>query len=155
MGKAAIEPQILSEISQYMKVVIEPHEGKPVEHGIGLALVTCNIISQLMFGNRREYDDQVFIDMITALNTDAKTLGIASTFKNVPFSSWLLASIVNESERVVGEQYKVLKVLIDEHKDSVDPASPRDVIDNFIINREQEQNGSSVFSGLCNAIHFC
>lgn len=148
MGKAAMEPQILSEISQFMKVFIEPYEGKPVEHGISLALVTCNIISQLLFGNRREYDDQVFIDMISSLNTDVGTIGVTSTFKNVPFSSLFLASLVKESQRVVGEQFKVLRSLIDEHKETVDPDSPRDVLDNFIISRgEYEQNGTSAFSG--------
>ena len=149
MGKASMEPRILTEISEFINKFIAPHEGEAVDLSIGLSLATCNIISQLMFSIRRGYEDKGYTDMITALDTDARTLGAASTFKNIPFNSVFLASMITESERVREKQYKVLRKFLDEHKDTIDPNSPRDLADNFIINsRDQQTNGDSVaFSG--------
>ena len=149
MGKASMEPRILTEISEFINKFIAPHEGEAVDLGIGLSLATCNIISQLMFSIRRGYEDKGYTDMITALDTDARTLGAASTFKNIPFNSVFLASMITESERVRDEQYKVLHKFLDEHKETIDPNSPRDLADNFIINsRDQQTNSDSVaFSG--------
>lgn len=75
MGKASLEPHILQEIEYYINHFINPNHGTAVEMSHSLPQATCNVISQLMYARRFDYDDEVFNRMIDAVAEDLE-LGI-------------------------------------------------------------------------------
>ena len=68
MGRAVMEPKILQEIHQYLSHFIEPNEGKPIDISHSLSQGTCNVMSQLLYGRRFDYDDEKFNTMIASLD---------------------------------------------------------------------------------------
>ena len=68
MGRAVMEPKILQEKHQYLSHFIEHNEGKPIDISHSLSQGTCNVMSQLLYGRRFEYDDEKFNTMIASLD---------------------------------------------------------------------------------------
>ena len=150
MGKASMEPKILLEISQYIKTFIEPNEGQATKCDfVRLAMATCNLVSQLLFGMRREYDDREFISLMSAMEDDLQTLGTLSIFKNLPFGSWLLASTLKKRNRSLDVQYDAIRRLIGDHKASLNSDEPKDLADHFLIEQSRPENKDLyIYSGL-------
>ena len=103
MGKASMEPKILLEISQYIKTFIEPNEGQATKCDfVRLAMATCNLVSQLLFGMRREYDDREFISLMSAMEDDLQTLGTLSMFKKPSFGIMAAGFYIEEKKSITG-----------------------------------------------------
>lgn len=64
MGKSSMEPKITEEIEEYIAHFITPNLGKPFHMNVGLSQATANIVSQLLYGGRTDYDDKKFITLI-------------------------------------------------------------------------------------------
>ena len=83
MGRAVMEPKILQEIHQYLSHFIEPNEGKPIDISHSLSQGTCNVMSQLLYGRRFEYDDEKFNTMIASLD---EQLELCKNCRSIRFS---------------------------------------------------------------------
>lgn len=68
MGKTAMEPQVIEEIEKYISHFVEPNHGKSVDISHSIAQASCNIISQLLYSRRFDYDDEEFNMMISMIN---------------------------------------------------------------------------------------
>ena len=66
MGRAVLEPQILEEIRTYMETFIATNSNMPIDMTSTLPLATSNIVSQLIFGCRFEYNDAMAIKVVDA-----------------------------------------------------------------------------------------
>lgn len=66
MGHSAMEPRIIEEIIQFIERFIKPNHGSPIDLSHSLQQATCNIVSQLVYARRFEYDDELFNEMIAA-----------------------------------------------------------------------------------------
>lgn len=79
MGRAVLEPKIIREIEQFLSHFVQSNHGKPMEMSHSLAQATCNVMSQLLYGRRFEYDDETFNQMIESVDEQLK-LGMASNY---------------------------------------------------------------------------
>lgn len=144
MGKSIMELQILEEIDQYTSTFIQPNLSKPINMHLTLPQATCNIISQLVFGRRFEYNDEEFNRMMRALNESMGLISQATTLRNIPFISFLMKSVIMREQHLKRDvMIPTIRKYIEEHKKSLDPAAPRDLIDKLLI----AANSQHGFSG--------
>nr|XP_054768569.1 cytochrome P450 2U1-like [Lytechinus pictus] len=74
LGKRSLVPQINLE-ARYLAEEIKAFRGEPMDPSTILNKATANIIVQLLFGRRYEYDDSEFIDVMKAM---ARAFGLVS-----------------------------------------------------------------------------
>ncbi|XP_059186689.1 cytochrome P450 2G1-like [Centropristis striata] len=141
MGRKGMEEWIKEE-SQHLKACIETYKGTPFDPTFLLSCTVSNIICCLVFGERFTYEDKKFLHLLNVMNEILKFL---SSFRGQMFNifPWIM-------EHIPGHQHKVfslfedvrdfINVKIKEHKDTLDPSSPRDFIDCFLIRINQEKD---------------
>ncbi|NWQ82042.1 CP2K1 protein, partial [Columbina picui] len=74
MGKRTIEIRILEEVNSLIKY-FESYHGKPFDTKMILNNAVSNVICSILFGERFEYDDPVFLTLLKMLNENVKLLG--------------------------------------------------------------------------------
>ncbi|KAK3552276.1 hypothetical protein QTP86_007494 [Hemibagrus guttatus] len=99
MGKRGSEEKIIDEI-QYLKEVFESFGGKPFDTTQPMNYAVSNIISSIVYGNRFEYSDPQFKEMVNRANENVRIGGSASMRqsgqKNSRFNERnLIASVIN------------------------------------------------------------
>ena len=72
MGRAVLAPQILEEIRTYIETFIATNSNMPIDTPLTLPLATSNIVSELIFGCRFEYDDAMAMKVVDAVNNFTK-----------------------------------------------------------------------------------
>ncbi|XP_051573058.1 cytochrome P450 2K1-like isoform X2 [Myxocyprinus asiaticus] len=77
MGKRGSEEKIIEEI-QYLKEEFEKFEGKPFDTTQPVNYAVSNIISAIVYGNRFEYTDSRFKEMVDRANENVRVGGSAS-----------------------------------------------------------------------------
>lgn len=148
MGKAAIEPKILEEAHYYICHFLEPNLGKPIDISLSIPQATSNIISQMLFSKRFDYEDKNFSEMIDAFE-DLLTLNTkVAMLEYLPFGSYLIKSTLAREKHIAHTMVKpTLRSYIDEHKKSLDKENPRDVTDRYLIHSQMSGEHSTCFSG--------
>ncbi|XP_057633424.1 cytochrome P450 2C26-like isoform X4 [Chionomys nivalis] len=73
MGKRSIENQIQEE-AQFLVEELKKTNGSPYDPSFILACAPCNVICSIIFQNRFEYKDQVFVNLVEKLNKNSKIL---------------------------------------------------------------------------------
>ncbi|XP_071511308.1 cytochrome P450 2J2-like [Diadema antillarum] len=114
MGKKSLEPQINLE-AKYLGDEIEATQGKPIEILQYLNKATSNIICQLVFGKRLDYDDveyQKVVDSITRL------------FTSVSDSIELRTDFQKAKKFIFSEMHR--------HRDTFQKSDIRSMVDAFI-----------------------
>uniref|UniRef100_A0A3Q1C4G0 Cytochrome P450, family 2, subfamily N, polypeptide 13 n=1 Tax=Amphiprion ocellaris TaxID=80972 RepID=A0A3Q1C4G0_AMPOC len=146
LAKSSVEQSICDE-SQHLQEAMEEEEGEPFDPVPLLNNAVANIICQIVFGRRFDYNDHNFQSMLKNLTEMAYLEGsiwallydaFPALMKHLPgphngiFSSArsLEASIRREIER---------------HKLELDPSNPRDYIDNFLIEEKHNRNSEEGF----------
>ncbi|XP_048472472.1 cytochrome P450 2F2-like [Rhincodon typus] len=74
MGKKSIEDRITEEAS-FLVNVFESHKGQPFETAWILSSAVSNIICSMLFGDRFDYDDEIFIQLISMINENTRLSG--------------------------------------------------------------------------------
>ncbi|XP_075830102.1 cytochrome P450 2C26-like isoform X2 [Microtus pennsylvanicus] len=121
MGKRSIENKIQEE-AQFLVEELKKTNGSPYDPSFILTCAPCNVICSIIFQNRFEYNDQVFVSLIEKLNVN----------------STILSSLWAQS---------YLSAKIKEHEESLDATNPRDFIDYFLIKGKQEnRNQHSIYT---------
>ncbi|XP_075772871.1 cytochrome P450 2H2-like isoform X1 [Pelodiscus sinensis] len=148
MGKKSIEERIQEETRFLVERLRNTHE-RSFDPRLFLAHVVSNVICSIVFGDRFDYEDKNFVTLISLIleisklqqSSRAALYNFFPTLMDyVPGPHQRLFEIFEELRRFVGERVKV-------HKASLDPSSPRDFIDAFLIKIDEEQkNGDSIFT---------
>ncbi|KAH0520557.1 Cytochrome P450 2C7 [Microtus ochrogaster] len=73
MGKRSIENQIQEE-AQFLVEELKKTNGSPYDPSFILACAPCNVICSIIFQNRFEYNDQVFVNLVEKLNANSQIL---------------------------------------------------------------------------------
>ncbi|XP_059186688.1 cytochrome P450 2C23-like [Centropristis striata] len=148
MGRKGMEEWIKEE-SQHLKARIETYKGTPFDPTFLLGCTVSNIICCLVFGERFTYEDKKFLHLLNVMNGIFK---FNSSFRGQMFNifPWIMEHIPGEQHKVFSQVEDVrdfINVKIKEHKDTLDPSSPRDFIDCFLIRINQEKdNPASEFN---------
>ncbi|KAM4696318.1 cytochrome P450 2G1-like [Rhinophrynus dorsalis] len=141
MGKRSIEERIQEE-AKYLVAKIRSYKEKPIDPADNIHQCISNAICSIVFGKRFEYEDSTFRDLLNLFSDMFRDLNSiwAQLFNIFPVA---LTYIPGPHLRVKKHLYKldefVLKK-VKENLETLDPSSPRDFIDCFLIKMEEEKN---------------
>uniref|UniRef100_A0A670I029 unspecific monooxygenase n=1 Tax=Podarcis muralis TaxID=64176 RepID=A0A670I029_PODMU len=144
MGKKSIEERIKEE-AQFLLEKFQDTQEKPLDPTYLLSCALSNVICAIVFGKRYDYNDKKFLSMMSLMNENFQVFS----------SPWgqLYNVFPSLMKCIPGPHHKVLKnnlalrefVLeeVEEHKPALDPSSPRDFIDCFLMKMDQEKGNSA------------
>ncbi|KAM9831687.1 cytochrome P450 2J2-like [Neosynchiropus ocellatus] len=134
LGKRKFEPIIQVE-ANYLTEVFDQHQGKPFDVHRHLHRAVANVLFRLLFGERFEYDDEKFrhvLDMFNEIQDVQETPWI-QVYNTVP---GLLKWFPGPHQRFLTLMKSMIEYTaqkIKEHGETLDPSSPRDYTDSFLI----------------------
>ncbi|XP_076057776.1 uncharacterized protein LOC143035100 [Oratosquilla oratoria] len=146
LGKSSMSGAIQFEALEMTKT-FEGHEDGYTDLGVFINAVVVNIIWQLVSNQRFPADHERSIRFHTLMREWQDHF---ESITSLDFYPWLTKVLpVWAKHKIFGYEvmFKIrdqigthLQELIEEHKNSLDPASPRDFIDNFLIKIESSKN---------------
>ncbi|KAF7651948.1 hypothetical protein LDENG_00103530 [Lucifuga dentata] len=127
--------------SKYLLANIEIKKATPFDPTFDLKCYFSNIFFCLMFGQRSNYDDDEFLFLA---NTMSETLEFLNTSSGKLYNLFpnLMGHLPGCHQTMFNNVDKVNEIIrrkIREHESTLDPSSPRDFIDYFLIQRNQEK----------------
>ncbi|XP_063168435.1 cytochrome P450 2F3-like [Candoia aspera] len=141
MGRRSMEQRIKEE-AQCLVAEFHKTQGKPFDPTFFLSCAGSNIICTLVFGERFEYTDQKFLMLLDLINSNWKLMSstwgqLLFVFPN--FMRWL----PGPHQKIYTNYLKLAKFVgerLEMNRQTLDPNSPRDFIDCFLIKMQQEKN---------------
>ncbi|CAN9499491.1 unnamed protein product [Ophioblennius macclurei] len=145
MGGTSMEKRIHGEI-QHMVKVLEDCDGKTMSFRTTFDYATANIICQVLFGRRYEYDDEFIKVMVELFNESARIVygPWSRMYDAFPFIRNLPLPFQKgrqNTERILS----LLGKLMTEHKKTRVPGEPRHFVDCYLDEMDKRVN-NSVFS---------
>ncbi|NXI39679.1 CP2G1 protein, partial [Galbula dea] len=140
MGKKSIEARIREE-AQFLLQELRNTKGEPFDPTFFLSSAVSNIICSIVFGNRFDYQDQEFLELLQLMNQSFREI-------STPWSQ-----LYDMSESILkyfpGPHLKIPKLLgkmrsfiarrVQDNAQSLEPEQPRDFIDVFLLQMEKEK----------------
>uniref|UniRef100_A0A669QCC2 unspecific monooxygenase n=1 Tax=Phasianus colchicus TaxID=9054 RepID=A0A669QCC2_PHACC len=146
MGKKGIEERIQEEARFLVERIRNTHE-KPFNPTVFLMHAVSNIICSIVFGDRFDYEDKKFLDLIEMLEENEKYQNSIRT-QLYNFFPTILDYLPGPHKTLIKSIDKVddfITEIVRAHQESFDPSCPRDFIDAF-INKMQQEKGNSYFT---------
>ncbi|XP_026222707.1 cytochrome P450 2C31-like [Anabas testudineus] len=141
MGRKGME-QWIQEESKHLVVYINNTKATSFDPVFLLSCAVSNVICCLVFGERFNYEDKHFLRF---LNTISEISLLGSSFLGEMYNifPWLIELLPGRHQTIfaqVEELRDFIDLKIQEHKETLDPNSPRDFIDCFLIRINQEKD---------------
>ncbi|XP_004648547.1 cytochrome P450 2B4 isoform X1 [Octodon degus] len=141
MGKRSVEEQIQEE-AQCMVEELRKSQGGLVDPIFLFHSVTANIICSIVFGKRFDYKDPQFLRM---LDLFYKSFNLISSFSSQVFE--LFSNILKHFPGTHREIYRNMQEInafighsVEKHRETLDPSSPRDFIDTFLLRMDKDKS---------------
>ncbi|KAJ8281077.1 hypothetical protein GJAV_G00063240 [Gymnothorax javanicus] len=144
LGRLSLEPCILEELAvvkaELLRVYTEG-EGTPVDLAPLISNAVSNVISSISLGQRFHHEDRQFR---TLLNLMARGLELcvnspAILINIFPWLYYLPFGAFREIRQVQRDITVFLKEIITQHRSTLDPENPRDLIDMYLVETAQQQ----------------
>ncbi|XP_065276807.1 cytochrome P450 2A13-like isoform X1 [Emys orbicularis] len=147
VGKRSIEERILEE-AHFLLEALRGTKGLPFDPTYFLSRTVSNIISSVVFGDRFDYEDKEFISLLHMINESFRFTATAWGQLYEMFSDTM--RYLPGPQRAAFKQLAGLEKFIERkvkaNQETLDPNSPRDFIDCFLVKMQQEkENPSSEF----------
>ncbi|CAJ1075063.1 cytochrome P450 2K1-like isoform X1 [Xyrichtys novacula] len=149
MGRKACEEKILQE-SQWLINLIKEKNGKAFDTAQPVNHAVCNIICSIVYGNRFEYDDPVFVSMVQRATKNTKLMGSASVQLYNFFPK--LFSWVGARKQLMESAFinrKCMKELIKSLQSTLNPHMCRGLVDSFLARKIQLEASGNLNSHYC------
>ncbi|XP_030074133.1 cytochrome P450 2C19-like [Microcaecilia unicolor] len=148
MGKRSIEERIQEE-AQFLVEELRKTEELPFDPTFFLSRSVSNVICSIVFGDRFDYEDKNFLILLGLLNDFFRLFStVWVQFYN--FFPNVMEYLPGLHKRVVKDGAQMMAFVaerVKKHQETLDPNSPRDFIDCFLIKMEKEKdNPQSEFS---------
>ncbi|KAI4890809.1 hypothetical protein NFI96_001241 [Prochilodus magdalenae] len=146
LGRKTVEERVAEEAHYLIKEMLK-QEGKPFYPIHPFMNAVSNIICSIIFGDRFEYDNQHFAKLLDIMNKQVRLSGsyVGQIFNLVPFIQHLPGPHQKMRENVESLN-GFIRVIVEEHKKTLDPDSPRDYIDAYLVEMtKQGSNEDSTF----------
>ncbi|XP_078500572.1 cytochrome P450 2G1-like isoform X2 [Lissotriton helveticus] len=141
MGKRSIEERIQEE-ARYLIEELKNTKGLPFDPTLHLSNSASNVTCSVIFGKRFDYQDTDFLDLLKMINEAA---ALASSLSGQLYSMYtdILEYLPGPHKKIHGllcclEKFVERRVKM--NKETLDPNSPRDYIDCFLIKMEEEKD---------------
>uniref|UniRef100_A0A8C6IKQ9 unspecific monooxygenase n=1 Tax=Mus spicilegus TaxID=10103 RepID=A0A8C6IKQ9_MUSSI len=133
LGKKSLEERMQEEASHLVEAIRE-EEGKPFNPHFSINNAVSNIICSVTFGERFDYHDSRFQEMLRLLDEVMylETTMISQLYNIFP---WIMKYIPGSHQKVFRNWEKLklfVSCMIDDHRKDWNPDEPRDFIDAFL-----------------------
>ncbi|XP_075895321.1 cytochrome P450 2J2-like isoform X2 [Nelusetta ayraudi] len=137
LTNSSMEQRIWEE-SQQLQEAMEKEKGEPFDPVPLLNNGVANIICQIVFGRRFDYNDAIFQSMLDNLTQMAYLEGSiwALLYDSFPV---LMQHLPGPHNRIFSSSRSLeasIRAEVEKHKLDLDPCNPRDYIDAFLIEKE-------------------
>uniref|UniRef100_A0A8C6G014 unspecific monooxygenase n=1 Tax=Moschus moschiferus TaxID=68415 RepID=A0A8C6G014_MOSMO len=145
MGKRSIEDRVQEE-AHCLVEELRKTNGLPCDPTFILGCAPCNLICSIIFQNRFEYKDQVFLNIMKMFNENARILSspwlqVCNTFPVlIDYFPGSLDKYLKNCDNLKSYIFEKTR----EHQTSLDINNPRDFIDCFLIKMEQEKHNQEL-----------
>ncbi|KAG8448792.1 hypothetical protein GDO86_015746 [Hymenochirus boettgeri] len=153
VGKKTIEERIQEE-SCCLVEKLGTYEQQHVDPAVIITKAVANVISSVVFGSRFDYDDKRFHRMLDifyeTFELMSSTWGqiqdmVPMIMNHIPGPHQRIITLLEELNEFIAERVKL-------NQDTLDPSSPRDYIDCFLLKMDEEKDNSSSEFNLKNLI---
>ncbi|CAM4675739.1 hypothetical protein PO909_014358 [Leuciscus waleckii] len=146
LGKKSVEERVTEESSYLLSEMLKS-EGKPFDPQHPIQNAVSNIICSIVFGDRFDYDNKRFANLLEILKENINHTGslVGEVFNLLP----IIKHFPGPHQKIYqnGEELKgFFRESIKAHRETLDPDSPRDFIDAYLLEIEkQKSNEDSTF----------
>ncbi|XP_078500574.1 cytochrome P450 2G1-like isoform X1 [Lissotriton helveticus] len=141
MGKRSIEERIQEEAC-YLIEELKNTKGLPFDPTLHVSNAASNVTCSVIFGKRFDYQDKDFLDLLRMINEAA---ALASSLSGQLYSMYtdILEYLPGPHKKMHGvlcclERFVERRVKM--NQETLDPNSPRDYIDCFLMKMEEEKD---------------
>ncbi|KAM3609433.1 uncharacterized protein V6R79_014725 [Siganus canaliculatus] len=146
LGKTSMEERIHGEIQHTIKA-LEENNGKTMSPEVMFHNAASNIICQVLFGRRYDYEDRTMKELIRCFTENTKLANgpWAMVYDSVPFIR-ILPLPFNKAFQNAQTVESILNDLLTDHKKTRVPGEPRDFVDCYLDELDKRGNDGSTFS---------
>ncbi|KAJ8407577.1 hypothetical protein AAFF_G00274340 [Aldrovandia affinis] len=147
LGRLSLEPRILEELAAVKTELLRisgEAEGQPVDPAPLVSNAVSNVISSISLGQRFHHGDREFRNLLELMARGLELcINSPAIFINVfPWLYYLPFGAFGEIRQVQRDITIFLKKIIAEHRSSLDPENPRDLIDMYLLETAQQQESA-------------
>uniref|UniRef100_A0A663NBF6 Uncharacterized protein n=1 Tax=Athene cunicularia TaxID=194338 RepID=A0A663NBF6_ATHCN len=147
MGRRTIEIRILEEVNSLIRYFESYHgEWKPFDTKMILNNAVSNVICSILFGERFEYDDPVFLKLLKLINENTNKTSPAPQLYNFYPSLGFLSGASKTVLQNVSELNAFLQKLFQEHKEEFNENNLTGFVDAFLMKQQQSKKTHTMFN---------
>ncbi|XP_030074132.1 cytochrome P450 2C19 [Microcaecilia unicolor] len=148
MGKRSIEERIQEE-AQFLVEALRKTEELPFDPTYFFSRSVSNVICSVVFGGRFDYEDKNFLILLSLINDFFRifSTGWVQLYNFFPNVMEYLPGLHKKAVKEGAQMMAFAADRVKKHQETLDPNSPRDFIDCFLIKMEKDkENPQSEFS---------
>ncbi|XP_078251808.1 cytochrome P450 2K1-like, partial [Rhinoraja longicauda] len=140
MGKKTIEDKITEE-AKYLVQEMESHQDQPFDTSVPVTSAMANIICSIVFGERFDYRDEVFLTITKLIRENFNLLGSSRVqmYNAFPFLGFLPGT----HKKIFQNRTQMVQLILnfyEEHQKTLNENDVGSLIDAFLVKREEESN---------------
>ncbi|XP_078273637.1 cytochrome P450 2K1-like [Rhinoraja longicauda] len=143
MGKKTIEDKITEE-AKYLVQEMESHQDQPFDTSVPVTSAMANIICSIVFGERFDYRDEVFLTITKLIRENFNLLGSSRVqmYNAFPFLGFLPGT----HKKIFQNRTQMVQLILnfyEEHQKTLNENDVGSLIDAFLVKREEPDTTGS------------